>query len=61
MNVGYGNNEMNIKQYRKNKIRMLKGEFKFPLTKEECDKISHMENEFEIERYCRTLYKKYLN
>lgn len=56
-----GNNEMNIKQYRRNKIHMLTTEFKFKLTKAEKDKINHMENEFEIERYCRTLYKKYLN
>ena len=61
MNVGYEANAMNIKQYRRNKIHMLTTEFKFKLTKEEKDKINSMDNEYEIERYCRTLYTKYLN
>ena len=51
---------MNLHDYKKAKIRMLKYEFKFRLTDEEQNHITQLKDELAIERYCRKLYHKYL-
>lgn len=58
--VGYVTKPMPIKDYRKLKIKMLKKEFCFNLTQEECDHFNTLETEPAIDRYCRSLYNKYL-
>lgn len=58
--IGYVTRPLTIKDYRKMKIKMLKKEFCFPLTKEECDHINNLETEIAIDNYCRVLYNKYL-
>ena len=59
--IGYGTKSMNIKAYRKMKIKMLKKDFMIPLKKEEEDHINELETEAAIDRYARTILLNHWN
>ena len=58
--IGYGTKSTSLEICKKNKIKMMKNEFKFRISDEEQEHINKLKDEFSIERYCRKLYRKYL-
>ena len=58
--VGYMTKGISLPTYKKMKINMLVKDFKFSLTVEERDHLNQLESELAVDRYCRTLYHKYL-
>ncbi len=53
--------QMTIPQYRKAKLKLLEKEFMVHLTQEEKNHLNTLETEPAIDRYFRTLLKKFLN
>ena len=50
-----------LKTYKKIKLKMLKNDFQFRLTAEEICHLNELTTENDIDRYCHTLFMKYLD
>ena len=46
--------------YIEEKLRMLEEDFKFKLNKKEKEHMRSLQTEIQVDRYARTLFKKYL-
>lgn len=51
---------MTLKQYIREKIRMLTKDFCIPLTEEELDHFATLTTEIQVDNYTRHLFAKYL-
>ena len=52
---GRTTDNISLKDYRKMKIKMLQRDFTVNMTAAEINHINELENEYAIDRYCRTL------
>ena len=58
--VDFMEKDLDIKTYRKMKIKMLQEDFYINLTDEEKKRLNALKTEIAIDQYCRTLIKKAL-
>lgn len=52
--------KISLKDYKKQKIRMLVHEFCINLTKEQKEEINNLDNEIKVDRYCHDIFIKQL-